>query len=69
MLPEASLFKAGQIGLAFLWHIILLYSLFSVKISELVKSYIIDSKAYKLLVLMAVVLLASLNLVREGRGL
>jgi hypothetical protein len=29
----------------------------------------IDSKAYELLVLIAVVLLASLNSVREGRGL
>jgi hypothetical protein len=29
----------------------------------------IDSKAYKLLVLVAVVLLAFLNSVREGRGL
>jgi hypothetical protein len=34
-----------------------------------VKSYIINSKAYKLLVLMTVVLLASFNLVRKGRGL
>jgi hypothetical protein len=35
----------------------------------LVKSHIIDFKAYKLLVLVAVVLLASFNSVREGRGL
>jgi hypothetical protein len=34
-----------------------------------VKSYIIDSKAYKLLVFVTVVLLAFLNLVRERRGL
>jgi hypothetical protein len=35
----------------------------------MVKSYMIDSKAYKLLVLVTVVLLAFLNSVREGRGL
>jgi hypothetical protein len=34
-----------------------------------VKSYIIDSKAYELLVLVALVLLAFLNSVYEGRGL
>jgi hypothetical protein len=34
-----------------------------------VKSHIINSKAYKLLVLVAVVLLAFFNLVCEGRGL
>jgi hypothetical protein len=34
-----------------------------------VKSYIIDSKAYKLLVLIIIVLLAFLNSVRKGRGL
>jgi hypothetical protein len=34
-----------------------------------VKSHIIDSKAYKLLVLVAVVLLAFLNSFRKGRGL
>jgi hypothetical protein len=48
---------------------VLSYSLFFVKISKLVKSHIIDFKAYKLLVLVAVVLLASLNLVYKGRGL
>jgi hypothetical protein len=35
----------------------------------MVKSYIIDFKAYKLLVLIAVVLLAFFNSVRERRGL
>jgi uncharacterized membrane protein len=35
----------------------------------MVKSYIIDFKAYKLLVLMIVMLLAFLNLVRKERGL
>jgi hypothetical protein len=69
MLPEASLFKAEQIGLAFLWHIVLFHSFFSVEISELVESYIIDFKAYKLLVLVAVVLLASFNSVCKRRGL
>jgi hypothetical protein len=34
-----------------------------------VKSYIINSKAYKLLVFVAIVFLAFFNLVREGRGL
>jgi hypothetical protein len=48
---------------------ILPHSLFSIEISELVKSYMIDFKAYKLLVLIAVVFLASLNSVRERRGL
>jgi hypothetical protein len=48
---------------------VLLHSLFSVEISELVKSHIIDSKAYELLVLVAVMLLTSLNSVREGRDL
>jgi hypothetical protein len=48
---------------------VLPHSLFSVEISELVESHIIDSKAYELLVLVTVVLLASLNSVREGRGL
>jgi hypothetical protein len=35
----------------------------------MVKSYIINFKAYKLLVLVTVVLLAFFNLVCEGRGL
>jgi hypothetical protein len=35
----------------------------------MVKSYIIDFKAYKLLVLVTVVLLAFFNLVREERDL
>jgi hypothetical protein len=35
----------------------------------MVKSYIIDFKAYKLLVLMIVMLLAFLNLARKERGL
>jgi hypothetical protein len=35
----------------------------------MVKSYIIDFKAYKLLVLVTVVLLAFFNSVRKGRGL
>jgi hypothetical protein len=35
----------------------------------MVESYMIDSKAYKLLVLVAVMLLAFLNLVCKGRGL
>jgi hypothetical protein len=48
---------------------VLPHSLFSVEISELVESHMIDSKAYELLVLVTVVLLASLNSVREGRGL
>jgi hypothetical protein len=34
-----------------------------------VKSYIVDFKAYKLLVLIAIVLLVSFSLVCEGRGL
>jgi hypothetical protein len=47
---------------------VLLHSLSSVKIKELVKSYIVDSKVYKLLVLVAIMLLASFSLVREGRA-
>jgi hypothetical protein len=35
----------------------------------MVKSYIIDSKAYKLLVLVIIVLLAFLNSVHKGRDL
>jgi hypothetical protein len=35
----------------------------------MVKSHIINSKAYKLLVLVIIMLLAFLNSVREGRGL
>jgi hypothetical protein len=48
---------------------VLSYSLSFVKIRELVESHIVNSKAYELLVLMAVMLLASLSSVRKGRGL